>query len=267
VGALLRSELFRVRRRTQSWILIAIVAAIAVLFYGSQTIAHFVQPDSQSILERVRLSTIYDNGLAFVAPFGSILVVVFASSLIGSEYGWNTLRPVLARARSRSALLTAKWLTVALFVAVVAVVGVLTTILGATVASLVVGEGFDWSISTPFDTIAISARFVAGFLPTAALAMFVALAARSNAAGIAIGMSFRFVEPYLFVLLRQMNDVFDTIQKGTISRNDERLFSLGGANDLTRGDAWVSAGILAVWVALFVALSYRIFDRRDVTSG
>jgi ABC-type transport system involved in multi-copper enzyme maturation permease subunit len=250
-----------------TWILIAIVVGIEVIFYGGMTIAHFVRPNNQDLLESLRLATIEDNGLSLVALIGSILVAVFASSLIGSEFGWNTLRPLLARARTRSSLLTAKWLTVVLYVATLAVIGVVTTITAATIASVVAGEGTVWSVSTIIDTVAISGRFVMGLLPMAALAMFVAVLTRSNAAGIAISIAYGFIEPVVFLLLSQVSDVFDTIKKGAIYWNTDRLFTLGGNNDLTARDAWLSAGVLTLWVALFVAVSYRVFNRRDVTSG
>jgi ABC-2 type transport system permease protein len=264
---LLRSEIFRARKRAMTWILVAIVVGIEVLFYGGMTIAHFVRPNNQDVLDSLRLATIVDNGLSLIALIGSILVAVFASSLIGSEYGWNTLRPLLARARTRSSLLTAKWLTVLLYVAALSAIGVLVTMTTATIASLVAGEGAGWSLSTIVDAVAISGRFVAGLLPMAALAMFVALLTRSNAAGIAIGIAYGFVEPVVFLLLSQLSDVFDTIKKGAIYWNTDHLFTLGGDNDVTAGDAWLSAGVLALWVALFVAVSYRVFNRRDVTSG
>jgi ABC-2 type transport system permease protein len=263
---LLRSELFRVRKRGQTWLLVAVVAAFVVLFYGGMTIAHAVRPDADK-LDALRLATIHDNGLGVVGLIGSVVVAVFAASLIGSEYGWNTLRPALARARTRSAFLTAKWLTVALYAVGLAVVGVVATMAAAITASLVAGEGFDGSFATAIDAVTISGRFAAGFLPTAALAMAVALVARSNAAGIAIGITLSFVEPLVFMLLNAWSDVFATVQKAGIDWNAKRLFDFGGDPGISNGEAWTSAGVLAIWVALFVAVSYRVFARRDVTSG
>ena len=263
---LLRSELFRAQKRGQTWMLVAVVAALVVLFYGGMTIAHAVRPDAEK-LDALRLATIHDNGLGVVGLVGSVIAAVFAASVIGSEYGWNTLRPALARARTRSAFLTAKWLTVALYVVGLAVVGVLATMAAAIAASLVAGAGFDGSFATAIDAVTTSGRFAAGFLPTAALAMSIALVARSNAAGIAIGITVSFVEPLVFLLLGAWSDVFATAQQAGIAWNANRLFAFGGDPGISNGDAWTSAGVLAVWAALFVAISYRVFARRDVTSG
>lgn len=264
---LLRSEIFRSRKRAQTWIMVAIVLGLDLLLYVGLTIAHFARPDSQDVLDSLKLSNIYDSGMVVISLIGSIVAIVFASSLIGSEYGWNTLRPVLARARTRSSLLSAKWLTVGIFTLVVSALGVLVTMTAATVGSLLAGEGSDVTAGTLVDLIAVTARFTAGLLPYAALAMFLALLMRSNAAGIAIGIAFAFIESVLFLLLRQLSDVFETIEKGGISWNTNRLMTLGGDNNITASDAWASTGAVAIWVGLFVVLSFWFFNRRDVTSG
>ena len=109
---LFRSELFRVRKRTQSWSLLVILVALEVLLYGIMVIVNFASSDPTNVKENIQLPKIYDTGLIIVGLAGTILAIIFGSSILGSEYGWNTLRPMLARAKSRSSFLTAKWLTV-----------------------------------------------------------------------------------------------------------------------------------------------------------
>ncbi|MCC6790503.1 MAG: ABC transporter permease [Thermomicrobiales bacterium] len=264
---LLRSEIFRSRKRAQTWIMIALVLGLVILLYGGLTIAHIVRPSSDSIIDSLRLSNIYDNGLAIVSIVGSIVAIVYGSSLIGSEFSWNTLRPLLARARSRASLLSAKWLTVGIYTLVVSALGVLASMVSAVVGSLIAGEETGVSAGTVVDYVAVSLRVTGGLLPYAVMAMFIALLMRSNAAGIAIGIALSFVEPILFAILGQLSDIFDTIQKGGISWNTNRLMIYGGDNDITLSNVWASTGAVAVWIALFMALSYWIFGRRDVTSG
>ena len=81
---LLRSELFRVQKRRQTWMLVAVVAALVVLFYGGMTIANAVRPDAAK-LDALRLATIHDNGLGVVGLVGSVVAAVFAASVIVSE--------------------------------------------------------------------------------------------------------------------------------------------------------------------------------------
>lgn len=265
--SLFRSELFRVQKRFQTWVLTSLVIVAVILFYGGFTIAHLVRPDSTNIIETLQVSKIYENGLGIAALMATIMAVIFSSSLIGSEYGWNTLRAVLARARSRTSLLSAKWLTVALFVVLLSAASVIVTFLASATGSVIANQPSGLHASTLIDVLAVTVRFAMALAPTAALAMFVALAFRSNAAGIAIGIALSFIEPLIFALLKAISSVFDTIEKGGLSWNANRLTTFGGDNDITASNAWASAGVLALWVLLFVALSYRIFTRRDVTSG
>ena len=93
---LLRSELFRVRKRPQSWWLLAVLVALEVMLYGIMVIVNFASSDPTSVKTNIQLPQIYDTGLVIVALAGTILAIIFASSTLGSEYGWNTLRPLLA---------------------------------------------------------------------------------------------------------------------------------------------------------------------------
>lgn len=267
MGNLLRSELFRVRKRAQTWSLLIVLVALEVLLYGIMVIVSFVSSDPSNVNDNIRLPKIYDAGLIVLALAGSILAIIFASSLLGSEYGWNTLRPLLARSKSRASLLTAKWLTVMLYTFVLVGTGVLTTMIASVVSSLIVGESSGLSGSTLIDFIAISARYFAAFIPYAALAMLLAVVTRSNTAGISIAIAVNFLESGIFGLLGVLSNVFHTVEKGGLARNSSQIAMYGGDNDVTRSQALVSTGVVAIYVIIFVVVSYRIFDRRDVTSG
>ncbi len=267
MSGILRSELYRISKRAQSKTLLAIMAVIILLFYGGFTIAHFVNPDDQDYIDFVSVDNIVDNGLSFVFLFGTILLTVFSSSLIGSEFGWNTLRPLLARTPTRSALLGAKWATVAIYVAVFVLFSVLFTIVTATVASMIVGEGFGLSMSHITDNLGAAARLFIAFLPIAALAMMFALVTKSNAAGIALGVVYAFIEPIVFALLGALSDVFDSIQKAMPYYSAGEVFSYGTEDGSTRSEMLTGIGVIGIWVALFVLITLFVFNRRDVTSG
>src|SRR5680860_319514 len=112
---MLHSELFRLRKRPQTWIMALIMVLGVGVVYGGLTIAALVLSDPEEAKESLLLPKVFETGMQFVTLAGYILTVVVASSLIGNEYGWNTIRPLVARARSRNALLGAKWITVLLY--------------------------------------------------------------------------------------------------------------------------------------------------------
>jgi ABC-2 type transport system permease protein len=264
---LLRSELFRVRKRPQSWWLLAVLVALEVMLYGIMVIVNFASSDPTSVKTNIQLPKIYDTGLVIVALAGTILAIIFGSSTLGSEYGWNTLRPLLARSRSRSALLSAKWLTIAIYTLALAIIGVLATMSASVAASLIVGEGAGVGSDTILDLVAVSARYFIGIFPYAALAMMLAVVTRSNTAGIAIAIALNLLEPAIFGLLGALSDVFHTLEKGGLAWNVNRIVLFGGDNDVTASQATISVGVIAIYVALFIIISFRLFSRRDVTSG
>jgi ABC-type transport system involved in multi-copper enzyme maturation permease subunit len=205
--------------------------------------------------------------------FGGILTVIVASSLIGSEFSWNTLRPLVARASSRTGLLSAKWIVVTLYTIFMVIVGIIGSVVLAAIASLMM----DTSISLPsetWDQFAIGfVRWIVAMLPGSVIAFSAALLTRSNAAGIAIGIGISFVEPLIFGLLSLLADVFGTVEEYGIAWNVQQLINIstqsdGGFQDpVETAQAWQSAGILGIYVVILVAATYYVFKRRDITSG
>jgi ABC-2 type transport system permease protein len=237
-------------------------------FYTALTIAAFAMSDPSEAKESLQLPSIFDNGMQIATIVGYILTVVLASGLIGNEYSWNTIRPLLARARSRSALLSAKWITVLLYSVGLFLVGLLATIAFSAGASAIVGnfEGADAELIGEW--VVSFGRVLIGQLPYVALAFCLALITRSNAVGIAVGIGVGFLEPAIWGLLGLVTDAFDTVRKFGLEYPSTLLFNMNtGMEDITTNEAWGAAATLGGWIVLFVALTYYFFNKRDVTSG
>ncbi len=272
----LQSEVFRLRRRPQSWMMLVLTVLFIALFY---TIIYLVYQfgdasNRSDLRDSMRVLNLFENGMQVFGFFGGILMIIVASSLIGSEYAWNTLRPLVARATSRSGLLSAKWIVVFAYTALIVIVGVVGSILTATAVSLI----SDTTISLPgeyWDDFAVGTlRWFMASIPYTAIAFMAALVTRSNAAGIAIGIGISFVEPLLFPLLSLLSDVFDTVQEYGISWNVQQVTNIstqaGGGSFQEPVDAsqvWQSAGVLVVYVLIAVVVTYVVFNRRDIISG
>jgi len=115
----------------------------------------------------------------------------------------------------------------------------------AIVATSITGDETPISASIVVDAFAITARIAMSLLPFAAIALFLALLLRPNAAGIAIGIAILVIAPIILALVGALSDVFKSIQKGGVTWNTDRIFKFGGDNDLVARDAWVSAGVLS----------------------
>lgn len=271
----LQSELFRLRMRPQTWIMPVLAVAFIAMFYGVLFLVYQFGPadDRPEMQESVMVANIFENGMQMFGFFGGILTVIVASSLIGSEFSWNTLRPLVARASSRTGLLSAKWIVVTLYTIFMVIVGIIGSVVLAAIASLMM----DTSISLPsetWDQFAIGfVRWIVAMLPGSVIAFSAALLTRSNAAGIAIGIGISFVEPLIFGLLSLLADVFGTVEEYGIAWNVQQLINIstqsdGGFQDpVETAQAWQSAGILGIYVVILVAATYYVFKRRDITSG
>jgi len=270
---LLRSEIFRLRKRPQAWILALITVLSVGAFYVSLTIAASVLSDPTDTEESLILPNIFENGMQIATLIGFILTVVLASGIIGNEYSWNTIRPLLARARSRSALLSAKWITVLLYSIGLYLLGLITTIAFSAASSAIVGNFESVDAGMLGDWAVAFGRVLVSQLPYAALAFSLALITRSNAVGIAVGIGLGFLEPAIFGLLGLVTDAFDEVRKFGLEYPSNLLVTMnadtdfGGYGTITTADAWRAVATLGVWVAILVGASYYFFNKRDVTSG
>src|SRR5256714_1825387 len=188
---LLRSEICRMRRRWMPWIMLGliIVAAFAVYFliWGStQAQIELLKsgqarppgaPTEEQLRETLVIVTpgrVQNFGVSVVSGFGSIMLIVFAASHVGTEFGWGTFRTLLAHGASRTGFLVAKAASLLLYAFVFIVVGTLAAI-GASyavsaVAGISVGSGVDVAEVT---RAAVKAGYI--FLPYMALALAIAV--------------------------------------------------------------------------------------------
>jgi ABC-type transport system involved in multi-copper enzyme maturation permease subunit len=249
--------------------LLLILATGVVLLYGLYWFTIETQAETSTERGLARIGAAPDFGLAFVSQLGTILAVIMGSSLIGTEFGWGTFRTLLARVPTRSALLAAKLVALLLFVGLVVVLGYAVAL--GTSALVTVFADLDRGTGTNFlgHSLASVARAAYVMLPYATLAFLVALWFRSNAAGIGVGLAVYFLEN---LIVEIAGDALGWIPKTLPGPNADAILDLNdvGARIAPPPDvpsAWQAAGVLGLYVTAFLALSFWIFRRRDVTSG
>lgn len=265
---ILSSELFRLRKRSQSWVLLVIAIALVALIYGGFVLAGLLTSgqESQDLREQATFTNFSDFGISMaVGFFGSVMLIIVAAGMMGNEFSWNTLRPLVARARSRASLMTAKLL--ALLIYSIAFIAVLALAVAGLflIGSMIVGEPSGFSMSLLWEGIEDAYRLAYTNVPYLALAFMLATVFRSNAAGIAGALGLSFIEQPIFLLLGLASDFFRDVEKWGLSWNVAEISGFNPAAQ-SNGDARAVI-ILAVYTAIFVVISYIVFLRRDVTSG
>lgn len=263
---LLASELFRMRKRAQSWILIAITIVLTALVYGGFAIAARVNSgsDADSMREEVTFSSFQDFGLTMsVGFFASVMLVIIAAGIMGSEFSWNTLRPLVARASSRAGLLSAKVLALAIYsiIFILVLTGAVAGMyfIGAMIVD--VPSGFSWSILG--DGVLFGLKLLYSNVPYLALAFMLATVFRSNAAGIAGALGMMFIEEAIWMLLALASDFFKGVQDWGIAANASVLSGIEESH-ISESRAAITLGVYTV---IFLGIAYAVFTRRDVTSG
>lgn len=271
MSALLKSELFRLSHRRMAKILLAIaalgVAGLYVLLWASVS----AQPENggESLQESLRIGRVHELGLTLVAQLGAVTVVILAASLIASEYSWGTIRTILPRGAGRMPFLTAKLITLVLFLVVVTLVGS-ASVFGAAALVTQLGD-LDSSLGDNFavESVLAIGRTALAILPYMALTFFVTVRFRSEGAGIGIGLAVLFLEGAVAALLGAAGGVVrDVANTVFISRGVESLMSAHALNpnpDLP--DPWIGALVLTAYSVVFVAIAYWVFKRRDITTG
>ena len=290
---LLRSEIFRMRRRWMPWIMLGliVVAAFAVYFliWGS-TQAQIAllksgqaPPQGAPTLEQLREALlivtpgrVQDFGVSVVSGFGSIMLIVFAASHVGTEFGWGTFRTLLAHGATRSGFLVSKAVSLLLYAALLMFVGTVAAIGGSYVVSsladLSTGSGVDLA-----GVARVAAKSGYTFIPYMALALAIAVWSKSAGAGIASGLVVYFAEGLVATILVSLNKDYAQIVNWGLSRNASaltRTVSSGQGGPSTQDptaaslpDPTQAAIVLAVYTVLFLALAYWRLRSRDVTVG
>jgi ABC-type transport system involved in multi-copper enzyme maturation permease subunit len=271
------------------WIMLVLIVlavfAIYFLIWGS-TQAQIellrsgqAQPQGAPTIEQLRETLlivtperVQDFGVSVVSGFGSVMLIVFAASHVGTEFGWGTFRTLLAHGASRSGFLVSKAASLLLYAAVFMLVGTLAAIGGSyavsAVAGLPAGSGVDFA-----EVARVAAKSGYTFVPYMALAAAVAVWSKSAGAGIATGLVVYFAEGLVATILVSLNKDFAPIVNWGLSRNASALTRTTGgpaAQDpsaATLPDPTLAAIVLAVYSVIFLALAYWRLRSRDVTVG
>ncbi|MDQ2911722.1 MAG: ABC transporter permease [Chloroflexota bacterium] len=285
---LLRSEFYRLTRRWMPWILLAFIVVIAFLFYFLIYVSVNAQLQAiksgtipappggteqlDATLRQIAPDRVAEFGVGLVAGLGGVMLIVFAASHVGTEFGWGTFRTLLAHGASRSGFLVSKAVSLLLYALAFMIVGTLAAI-GASytvsaVAGISAGGGIDLA-----EVARVAGKSAYTFVPYMALALAISVWSKSAGAGIAAGLVVYFAEGLVATILVSLNKDYAQIVNWGLSRNASALTRTAGgpaAQDPTAStlpDATQAAIVLAVYTAIFLALAYWRLRSRDVTVG
>jgi ABC-2 type transport system permease protein len=258
---LVKNENMKIYRRVRTWVMfgitIGLVLLISILWlsFGGRDFSMW---------------TVAYTEASVMSLLITIFVVVVAASGVAEEFTSGTIKLLLIRPWSRSKILLSKYISILLFALLLAVSLLASTLL---FNWIIFGINADSSLETGFLPMGEGSPFLfllkyyglklISLIVTVTLAFMLSTVFRSS--GLAIGLS-------LFLLLG-VSSIANLLALLKYKWVDYLLFIhlnltqyLDGVQlreDMTLG---FSLGVLAVYYVVFVALTWYVFNKRDVAS-
>ncbi|HEY9350773.1 MAG TPA: ABC transporter permease [Acidothermales bacterium] len=274
------AELFKIVKRPAVWVLLAawLVAnqvfsfVIPYLSYrGSSTppeAAAGRTPDE--ILADALPANLVENAIAGLPLFGGALLLVLGGLVMGSEYGWDTLRTMFTQRPRRLAIFGGK--LIALGVVVTALVLATFAADAATSWGLATVE----SAPTNWPSLGdLAVGIAAGLLIAGtwtAVGVVLAVLLRGTALPIGLGLVWLLALENLIRGAAALLDVFDTVQKALPGVNAGSLVAelVSASGEGTPGVSAVvgggqAAAVLAAYAVVGLGAAAITLQRRDVT--
>ncbi len=200
----------------------------------------------------------------FILSLGGLFAVLYAAAVAGSEWTWGTLKSTVARGESRSRYLL---MTFAGIVAILAIgllvtfaIGVLVGALGATIAGIPLD-----GLSDGTTLGGLPEQFLRGWVvigAQAAIGFAVATLARSQLAGIGVGIGLYFGEAFASIFL------YDIVKYLPFQLASAAIGS-GGGTGTTLNPGAVPADtallLITVWLVGSLIVASGFAERAEIT--
>ena len=275
VLSLTRWEWYKLRRRWMPWILLFIVAVLPQMSLWGSVSGTFGSETEQAVRGADGTHLLFPNsvvgGLLVAQVYGIVLIMILAASLLGTEYGWGTLRTVLTQGAGRWPLLTSKLLLLVLLGAAALVAGAAAWAVGSAIALLTLGDGAwiaesaDW-----IEVVKWSGKAVFGLIPYIALAAFVAVLTSSSGTAIGISVGYYLIESIMVGVLFNF-DWFERLAEFLIGPAGYGWMGIPGGMTFSYPaelpDAAQSFVVLLGYSVILGGGAFWLFQRRDIAGA
>jgi ABC-2 type transport system permease protein len=196
---LLRANLHKLRRRPATWVTFLLLVALQALITFFVIVGSKQSAEPMAALAARQLLTFpaaYELIVQMAIGIGGLLAVCYGAAVAGSEWGWGTLKSAVARGESRTRYQLLGYAGVAVFTLFGIVGAFLAGVVVTAVGALVVGVGLG-GMTDGEALLRLPELFGRAWLAmamNAALGYAVATLARSQLAGIGVGIGLFFAE-------------------------------------------------------------------------
>jgi ABC-2 type transport system permease protein len=273
------AELFKLRKRRMTWILLIIMAAFfCLMFFATYGITSSPPPRMpEAAVDTIKTSLQFPDAFNLIfstaATILTLLLIILVASSIGSEYGWGTVRQILTRRGIRYQFVISKLVS---FI-VIAIIGLIIAFIFGFILAIVTSNLLG-SINWDFVTASFISNLFENFgwtlftlLPYILMASFFAFLGRSAIAGIGGGLGFYFIEAIAVSIFNQSGGWLSNIPDFLIGPNVDVLLpsSFFTQGPFSSGDIMIStlhaSLTLTVYCIVFLIISWFMFRKRDLT--
>jgi ABC-2 type transport system permease protein len=220
--------------------------------------------DSQAALLLVTFPGAYTLILSFILGLGGLFALIYGAAVAGSEWTWGTLKSAVARGESRSRyqLLSLAAIALMLGVGLVAafVIGVVVGVIGAGLAGV---STTGLSDAATLGTIPeLLARGWLAIVEAGALGYAIATLARSQLAGIGVGIAVYFGEQFATIFLPDVVKYFpfNAAQAVVATSGD-----FGGGANVPRLEPNTALIVVAVWLVGALIVTALFTERAEIS--
>jgi ABC-type transport system involved in multi-copper enzyme maturation permease subunit len=221
---MISAEMLKLSSRTMTKVFLIIIVVIIVLanllIFAATKNTVSTSQGGMGPLHNDLLASAIPSALAIFSFFGLFLAAIFTASSVGNEYGWKTIRTELISSESRFKFLTAKLISITIFILLGMVIAV---VVGFITRLITVGlDGYSASLSFFTGTYAWNQvlQFLRTFfviMPYGLLAFLMAVVGRSAMPGTATSIGVFFLESIITAIMRGVH--------GWVSHIPDYLFS------------------------------------------
>jgi ABC-type transport system involved in multi-copper enzyme maturation permease subunit len=271
------AELLVLRKRASTWILLGVWLSLGLVFaYALPYLTYRNGGEGpQTPLAMMLPDRLADNLLGGFPFFGGVLALMLGVLVIGSDFGWDTLKTVFTQRPSRTRVFGAKVTALALALVPFAI----AIFIGGAAASALIAGAEDAAVHWP-SAWELIRGIAAGWFVLAAWAafgVFLAIVSRGTALAIGLGILYALVIEGLLSALASQVGWLDAIVGYFLRANAYSLVTAigvppSGLTDNGPGSffgpfvgATQAIVVMSVYVACFLTASAALLNRRDVT--
>jgi ABC-type transport system involved in multi-copper enzyme maturation permease subunit len=260
------SGLRKLVRRPATWVTLLLLVGLVILVYlavGATAKEAANRPGGQNALLLLTFPGAYLLVLSFILGLGGLLAVIYGAAIAGSEWSWGTLKVAVARGEGRSRYMLLSFAAIAIIAGIglliAFAIGVAAALAGAGLAGVSTGGLGDGPTLQRLPE-QLGRGWIA-IVEEAALGFAVATIARSQLAGVGVGIALYFGEQFAGLFLPDIVKYLPFQAANAVVAVGENVSSQQIVRSLEPNTALI---VVAAWLLGALVVASLVTERAEI---